>query len=217
MFINWFLDFYIFIFQFICKTISSGAVKYFRNLSTPLHTHQGFPGGSAGKESTCNEGDLGSIPGLGRSPGEGKGYPLQHSGLGNSMDCRVHGVAKSQTRLSNFHSLHTRIVRRPHWPIGWKAGTPCRAQHVFFSAECTTVYKQHSHVTIEKRRILPLQKKVSWQSSRWNRGKKTQVCVALYISDKPTVVKHFQFTKTLRDKVFSIFFNEKKFRLREAN
>ena len=58
--------------------------------------------GSAGKESTCNVGDLCSIPGLGRSPGEGKGYPLQYSGLKNSMDCRVHGVAKSWTRLSDF-------------------------------------------------------------------------------------------------------------------
>ena len=57
----------------------------------------GFPCGSAGKESTCNVGDLGSIPGLGRSPGEGKGYPLQYSGLENSMDCIVHGVAKSPT------------------------------------------------------------------------------------------------------------------------
>ena len=47
--------------------------------------------------------DLGSIPGLGRSPGEGKGYPLQYSGLENSMDCIVHGVTKSQTQLSNFH------------------------------------------------------------------------------------------------------------------
>ena len=48
-------------------------------------------------------GDLGLIPGLGRSPGEGKGYPLQYSGLENSMDCIVHGVAKSRTRLSDFH------------------------------------------------------------------------------------------------------------------
>ena len=46
----------------------------------------GFSCGSVGKESTCNAGDLGSIPGLGRSPGEGKGYPLQYSGLKNSMD-----------------------------------------------------------------------------------------------------------------------------------
>ena len=63
----------------------------------------GFPCGSAGKESTCNSGDLGSIPGLGRSPGEGKGYPLQYCVLENSTDCTVHGVANSQTQLSNFH------------------------------------------------------------------------------------------------------------------
>ena len=62
-----------------------------------------FPCGSAGKESTCNVRDLGSISGLGRSPGEGKGYPLQYSGLDNSTDCIVHGVAKSLTRLSDFH------------------------------------------------------------------------------------------------------------------
>ena len=55
---------------------------------------------SDGKESACNARDLGSIPGLGRFPGEGKGYPLQFSGLENSMDC---GVAKNQTRLSYFH------------------------------------------------------------------------------------------------------------------
>ena len=54
----------------------------------------GFPGGSAGKESTCNVGDLGLIPGLGRSPGEGNSYSLQYSGLENSMDCIVPGVAE---------------------------------------------------------------------------------------------------------------------------
>ena len=59
-----------------------------------------FPGGSEGKEYACSAGDLGSIPGLGRSPEEGNGYPLQYSGLENSMDCRVHGVAKSQTQLT---------------------------------------------------------------------------------------------------------------------
>ena len=53
--------------------------------------------GSAGKESACNVGDLDLIPGLGRSPGEGKGYPLQYSGLENSMKCIVHGTAKSDT------------------------------------------------------------------------------------------------------------------------
>ena len=63
----------------------------------------GFPSGSAGKESACNAGDLGLTPGLGRSPGEGKGYPLQYSGLENSTDYTVLGVAKSRTQLSNFH------------------------------------------------------------------------------------------------------------------
>ena len=64
---------------------------------------KGFPWGSAGREYACNAGDLGSIPGLGRSPGEGKGYPLQYSGLENAMDCMVHGVAGSWTRLSDLH------------------------------------------------------------------------------------------------------------------
>ena len=64
----------------------------------------GFPRGSASKESTCNVGDLGSIPWVGRSAGEGKGYPLKYSVLENSMDCIVHGVAKSWTQLSNCHN-----------------------------------------------------------------------------------------------------------------
>ena len=64
----------------------------------------GFPDSSVGKESACNARDPGSIPGSGRSPGEGNGYPLQYSGLENSMDCMVHGAVKSQTRLSDFHS-----------------------------------------------------------------------------------------------------------------
>jgi len=63
----------------------------------------GFPCVSAGKESACNSGDLGLILGLGRSSGEGKGYPLQYSGLENSMHCIVHGVAKSWTRQSDSH------------------------------------------------------------------------------------------------------------------
>ena len=69
----------------------------------------GFPGGSAGKESTCNAGDLGSILGLERSPGEGKGYPLHYSGLENSMDCIVHGVAESDTteRLSLSYGIRS--------------------------------------------------------------------------------------------------------------
>ena len=67
---------------------------------------KGFPGGSEGKESACNARDPGLNPGLGRSPGEGNGYPLQYSCLGNPMHRgawrdTVHGVAKSRTRLSN--------------------------------------------------------------------------------------------------------------------
>ena len=70
-------------------------------LPTPVFL--GFPCGSAGKESTCNAGDLGSILRLGRSPGEEKGYPLQYSGLENSMDFTV---TKNWTRLSAFYFLH---------------------------------------------------------------------------------------------------------------
>ena len=69
------------------------------------------------KESTCNVGDLGSIPGLGRAPGEGNGYLLQYSGLKNSMDCIVLG-AKSQTRLSDFHrAYHAPVQNLPLTPI----------------------------------------------------------------------------------------------------
>ena len=78
---------------------------------------KGFPCGSAGKESTCNARDLGSIPGLGRSPREGKGYPFQYSGLENSMDCIVHGVAKilvifytQDTDTKKFMSLPVRTL-----------------------------------------------------------------------------------------------------------
>ena len=70
-------------------------------LPTPVFL--GFLGSSAVKESICNVRDLGLIPGLGRSPGEGNSYPLQYSGLENSMDCVVHGVTKSQTQPGDFH------------------------------------------------------------------------------------------------------------------
>ena len=65
----------------------------------------GFPGGSAGQESTCNVGDLGSMPGLGRSPGEGKGYPLQYSGLENFMDFMARGLTESDTTEQLSHTL----------------------------------------------------------------------------------------------------------------
>ena len=70
----------------------------------------GFPDSSVGKESACNAGDPGLIPGLERPPGEGKDHPLQCSGLENSMDCLVHGVAESQTRLSDDHFHFFRVI-----------------------------------------------------------------------------------------------------------
>ena len=91
-----------------------GKIRWRRDrLPTPVFL--GFPCGSAGKESACNTGDLGLIPGLGGSPGEGKGYSLQYFGLGNSMDCIVHGITKSWTRLSDFYPslAHTGRMRCP--------------------------------------------------------------------------------------------------------
>ena len=92
----------------------------------PLHWG-GFPSGSAGKESACNAGDLGLISELGRSPGEGTSYPLQCSGLENSMDSVVRGVAKSRTGLSDFHSLDL------HWEHRVLAtGLPGKPQGLIF-------------------------------------------------------------------------------------
>ena len=69
----------------------------------PIPVFLCFPCGSAGKESARHVGDLGLFPGLGRSPGEGKGYPLQYFGLENALDCIDHGVTKNRTQLSNLH------------------------------------------------------------------------------------------------------------------
>ena len=100
------------------KLLSVYFVKVYLGIFNVLRNEFGFPCGSAGKESTCNTGDLDSFPKLGRSPGDGKGYPLQHAGLENSMDSRVHVVAKSRTQLSDIHftSLHimnsyTRVLK----------------------------------------------------------------------------------------------------------
>ena len=68
----------------------------------------GFPGSSTDKESACNVGGLDLVPGLGRSPGERNDHPLQYSGMENSLDCVVHGVAKNQTQLSDFHTAKIR-------------------------------------------------------------------------------------------------------------
>ena len=92
----------------------------------------GFPDSSVDKESACNAGDPGSIPGLGRSPGEGKGYPLQYSGPGNSMDCIVHGVTKWRTLLSSFHFIFNKTV----FPLS-SGAEPLAYQFVSFQASYT--------------------------------------------------------------------------------
>ena len=87
--------------RFIYKIVQNGDVQ----IAFPVYPQRGFPGGSDSEESACNAGDPGSIPGLGRAPGEGNGNPLLYSCLENPMDrgawqIIVHGVTKSQTRLS---------------------------------------------------------------------------------------------------------------------
>ena len=90
--------------QFLVKKIC------WRRDRLPTAVFLGFPCGSAGEEFTCNAGDLGLIPGLGRSLGEGKSYPLQYSGLDNSLDCIVHGVAKSRAcfeKLAGTNNIYS--------------------------------------------------------------------------------------------------------------
>ena len=81
------------------KILRDDAVKVLHSLCQQIWKTQQWPS----KESMCNTGDLGLILGSGRSPGEGKGYPLQYCGLENSMDCIVYGVTKSWIQLSNLH------------------------------------------------------------------------------------------------------------------
>ena len=90
-----------------------------RRDSIPTPVFLGFSSGSAGKETACNAGDLG----VGKSPGEGNGYPLQYSGLENSVDCIVHGVAKSHTRLSDFQPYNGKIHKLQLSPCKSAAGS----------------------------------------------------------------------------------------------
>ena len=85
------------LFSAICKASLENHFCHLAFVSLGDGLDWGFPGGSAGNESACSAGDLGLIPGLGRSPGQGNSYPLQYSGLENSMDCIVPGVEKSRT------------------------------------------------------------------------------------------------------------------------
>ena len=96
-----------------CKQKNSSSFRQ-SLLQANYLTFYPYPCGSAGKESACKVGDLGSISGLGRSPGEGNYYPLQYPGLENSVDCSVHGVTKSQTQLRDFH-FHF-LILKPQFP-----------------------------------------------------------------------------------------------------
>ena len=87
----------------------------------PTPVFLGFPGVSTSRESSCKEGDLSLIPGFGRCPEEGRGYPLQYSGLEDSMDIIVHAVAKSQTQLSDFH-FHSNCFHVWMWELDHKEG-----------------------------------------------------------------------------------------------
>ena len=105
----------------------------------------GLPCGSASKESAYSAGDLGLIPGLGRSPGEGKGYPLQYSGLENSMDCVVHGVTKSRTQLSDFHfHFHTLWCIKMNIDISSSRGFEQIVLHLVFSCVHSCIHKRLS-------------------------------------------------------------------------
>ena len=117
-----------------------------------------FAGGSAGKESACNVGDLGSIPGLWRFLEEGNGHPLQYSGLKNPMDYTVHGVAKNRTRLNDFHFTLFRkqhkswvsicmvwaLTGRIRWQDSWKRPLKDDAMKILTvktSSQCRGPYK----------------------------------------------------------------------------
>ena len=118
------------------------------------HTHtEGFPCGSAGKESACNAGDLDSVPGLGRSPGEGRGYPLQYSGLG------IPWTVQSRTRLKDFHFTSSHMCADTHtfpWctvTVHTHCGTHTRVPLVYsHSAHCHSAHslwpsasQRHAH------------------------------------------------------------------------
>ena len=114
-------------------------IYVWRRGKLPTPVFLGFPCGSVGKESACNVGDLGSIPRLGRSPGEGKGYPLQYSGLENPLDSKFRGVTKSRRRLSDFHFHRTILFKNEIYVIFGK-----HAGHFFALpralSEATTEY-----------------------------------------------------------------------------
>ena len=120
----------------------------------------GFPCGSAGKESACNVGDLGLVPGLGRSPGEGKGYPLQYSGLENSMDCSPWDHKESDTteRLSLSLSFNSSS------PLQWRLSILSALQH--FRQNMNTKLLEGSVKTKEVRLFYIVCRKINTDTAR---------------------------------------------------
>ena len=110
---------------------------------------------SAGKEPACNVGDPGSIPRLGRSPGEGNSYPLQYSGLENSMDCIVHGVANSQTQLSDFHFIidFGQLIRAICWGGKVNLNPYYHTIHIHTNNSMWTECKKQNFILLEYSRI----------------------------------------------------------------
>ena len=109
---------------------------------------QGFPGGSAGKVSSCNVGTLGSIPGLGRSPGEGKGYPLQYSGLENSMDCIVPGVTElDTTEWLSLHFTYTFIT----FLFSFMTFVSCLSQDLLWTKNSRSRVKRHQKQNLSRK------------------------------------------------------------------
>ena len=136
----------------------------------------GFPGGSAGKEFAYNVRNLGLIPVLGRSPGEGKGYPFQYSELENAMDCIVHGVAKRQIRLSDFH-LHFFFT---FWAVWWSLCLKCwvmhfKTCHSFIAQMCPDI----------QQRFLAHQKGKGSKEGTWDMGCFGQICATVTRSVLP--------------------------------
>ena len=148
------------------KTLQPGKIPWGRD-GLPSPVFLGFPGGLAGKESTCKAGDLGSIPGLGKSPGKGNGHPLQYSGLENSTDCIVHGVSKLDTteRLSLSETERTLYSFPLHqWGLMYSESHPCPPSHSLqllqplFCPQVTSSRKK-----TEKHKVIPRASSVaSW-------------------------------------------------------
>ena len=123
----------------------SGVQQSYSVLSISIY-RMGFPGGSDGKVSVCNAGDPGSIPGLGRSPGEGNSSPLQYSCLENPMDSRTwkgttHGVAKSRTRLSEGKIKKKIISLGSHLTPSSLFSSPCNSVNL---SGCPSLWRNFS-------------------------------------------------------------------------